>query len=199
MVAIADVSHYVKEGSQLDAESLERGNSVYFPTRVVPMLPESISNGLCSLNPEVERLCMVCEMEIDSLGSLLEYKFYSAVMLSHARLTYTEVNEMLENKKSKLRKKYKKIENNIDFLYGLYQTLRISRQKRGVMDFDRIESQILFDDQGKIENIVARKRNDAHRLIEECMLMANQAAAKYLQKENEDFLLKTHKLHAKPR
>ena len=106
MVAIADVSHYVKEGSQLDAESLERGNSVYFPHRVVPMLPESISNGLCSLNPEVERLCMVCEMEIDSLGSLLEYKFYSAVMLSHARLTYTEVNEMLENKKSKLRKKY---------------------------------------------------------------------------------------------
>jgi len=192
MVAIADVSHYVKEGSQLDAESLERGNSVYFPHRVVPMLPESISNGLCSLNPELERLCMVCEMEIDSLGSLLEYKFYSAVMLSHARLTYTEVNEMLENKKSKLRKKYKKIENNIDFLYGLYQTLRISRQKRGVMDFDRIESQILFDDQGKIENIVARKRNDAHRLIEECMLMANQAAAKYLQKENEDFLYRVH-------
>ena len=192
MVAIADVSHYVKEGSQLDAESLERGNSVYFPHRVVPMLPESISNGLCSLNPEVERLCMVCEMEIDSLGSLLEYKFYSAVMLSHARLTYIEVNEMLENKKSKLRKKYKKIENNIDFLYGLYQTLRISRQKRGVMDFDRIESQILFDDQGKIENIVARKRNDAHRLIEECMLMANQAAAKYLQKENEDFLYRVH-------
>ena len=192
MVAIADVSHYVKEGSQLDAESLERGNSVYFPHRVVPMLPESISNGLCSINPEVERLCMVCEMEIDSLGSLLEYKFYSAVMLSHARLTYTEVNEMLENKKSKLRKKYKKIENNIDFLYGLYQTLRISRQKRGVMDFDRIESQILFDDQGKIENIVARKRNDAHRLIEECMLMANQAAAKYLQKENEDFLYRVH-------
>ena len=192
MVAIADVSHYVKEGSQLDAESLERGNSVYFPHRVVPMLPEAISNGLCSLNPEVERLCMVCEMEIDSLGSLLEYKFYSAVMLSHARLTYTEVNEMLENKKSKLRKKYKKIENNIDFLYGLYQTLRISRQKRGVMDFDRIESQILFDDQGKIENIVARKRNDAHRLIEECMLMANQAAAKYLQKENEDFLYRVH-------
>ena len=192
MVAIADVSHYVKEGSQLDVESLERGNSVYFPHRVVPMLPESISNGLCSLNPEVERLCMVCEMEIDSLGSLLEYKFYSAVMLSHARLTYTEVNEMLENKKSKLRKKYKKVESNIDFLYGLYQTLRISRQKRGVMDFDRIESQILFDDQGKIENIVARKRNDAHRLIEECMLMANQAAAKYLQKENEDFLYRVH-------
>ena len=192
IVAIADVSHYVKEGSDLDIESLERGNSVYFPHRVIPMLPETISNGLCSLNPKVERLCMACEMEIDSLGALLEYKFYPAVIISHARLTYTEVNEMLENKKSTLRKKYKKIESNIDFLYGLYQTLRISRQKRGVMDFDRIESQILFDDQGKIENIVARKRNDAHRLIEECMLMANQAAAKYLQKENEDFLYRVH-------
>ena len=192
IVAIADVSHYVKEGTELDTESLERGNSVYFPHRVVPMLPEVISNGLCSLNPEVERLCMACEMEIDSVGSLLEYKFYPAVMLSHARLTYTEVNEMLENKKSSLRKKYSNVQENVDFLYGLYQTLRISRQKRGVMDFDRIESQILFDDKGKIENIIARKRNDAHKLIEECMLMANQAAAKYLQRENEDFLYRVH-------
>ena len=192
IVAIADVSHYVKEGSELDNESLERGNSVYFPHRVVPMLPEAISNGLCSLNPKVERLCMACEMEIDSLGSLLEYKFYPAVMLSHARLTYTEVNEMLESRKSPLRKKYKNVIKNVDFLYGLYQTLRISRQKRGVMDFDRIESQILFDDKGKIENIIARKRNDAHKLIEECMLMANQAAAKYLQRENEDFLYRVH-------
>ena len=192
IVAIADVSHYVKEGTELDNESLERGNSVYFPHRVVPMLPEVISNGLCSLNPKVERLCMACEMEIDSLGSLLEYKFYPAVMLSHARLTYTEVNEMLENKKSPLRKKYSNVQENVDYLYGLYQTLRISRQKRGVMDFDRIESQILFDDKGKIENIVARKRNDAHKLIEECMLMANQAAAKYLQSENEDFLYRVH-------
>ena len=192
IVAIADVSHYVKEGTELDTESLERGNSVYFPHRVVPMLPEVISNGLCSLNPEVERLCMACEMEIDSVGSLLEYKFYPAVMLSHARLTYAEVNEMLENKKSPLRKKYSNVQENVDFLYGLYQTLRISRQKRGVMDFDRIESQILFDDKGKIENIIARKRNDAHKLIEECMLMANQAAAKYLQRENEDFLYRVH-------
>ena len=193
IVAIADVSHYVKEGTELDTESLERGNSVYFPHRVVPMLPEVISNGLCSLNPEVERLCMACEMEIDSVGSLLEYKFYPAVMLSHARLTYAEVNEMLENKKSPLRKKYSSnVQENVDFLYGLYQTLRISRQKRGVMDFDRIESQILFDDKGKIENIIARKRNDAHKLIEECMLMANQAAAKYLQRENEDFLYRVH-------
>ena len=192
LVAIADVSHYVKEGSELDSESYERGNSVYFPHRVVPMLPEAISNGLCSLNPKVERLSMVCEMSIDSLGELLDYKFYSAVMLSHARLTYTQVNEMLENKKSSLRKTFSNVADNIDFLYGLYKTLRISRQKRGVMDFDRIESQILFDNKGKIKDIVASSRNDAHRLIEECMLMANQAAAKFLQKNNEDFLYRSH-------
>ena len=191
-VAIADVSHYVKEGSELDSESYERGNSVYFPHRVVPMLPEAISNGLCSLNPKVERLSMVCEMSIDPLGELLDYKFYSAVMLSHARLTYTQVNEMLEDKKSPLRKTFSNVADNIDFLYGLYKTLRISRQKRGVMDFDRIESQILFDNKGKIKDIVASSRNDAHRLIEECMLMANQAAAKFLQKNNEDFLYRSH-------
>ena len=192
LVAIADVSHYVKEGSELDSESYERGNSVYFPHRVVPMLPEAISNGLCSLNPKVERLSMVCEMSIDPLGELLDYKFYSAVMLSHARLTYTQVNEMLEDKKSPLRKTFSNVTDNIDFLYGLYKTLRISRQKRGVMDFDRIESQILFDNKGKIKDIVASSRNDAHRLIEECMLMANQAAAKFLQKNNEDFLYRSH-------
>ena len=192
LVAIADVSHYVKEGSELDSESYERGNSVYFPHRVVPMLPEAISNGLCSLNPKVERLSMVCEMSIDPLGELLDYKFYSAVMLSHARLTYTQVNEMLEDKKSPLRKTFSNVADNIDFLYGLYKTLRISRQKRGVMDFDRIESQILFDNNGKIKDIVASSRNDAHRLIEECMLMANQAAAKFLQKNNEDFLYRSH-------
>ncbi len=192
IVAIADVSHYVSEGSSLDAESFERGNSVYFPHKVVPMLPETISNGLCSLNPNVERLCMACEMNVNSLGELLDYKFYSAVMLSHARLTYGQVNEILESKKSPLRNKFSNVVENIDFLYGLYKTLRISRQKRGVMDFDRIESQILFDDKGKIENIVARKRNDAHKLIEECMLMANQATAKFLQKNNEDFLYRNH-------
>ena len=192
IVAIADVSHYVSEGSSLDTESFERGNSVYFPHKVVPMLPETISNGLCSLNPNVERLCMACEMNINPLGELLDYKFYSAVMLSHARLTYGQVNEILESKKSPLRNKFSNVVENIDFLYGLYKTLRISRQKRGVMDFDRIESQILFDDKGKIENIVARKRNDAHKLIEECMLMANQATAKFLQKNNEDFLYRNH-------
>ncbi|MCS5591939.1 MAG: ribonuclease R [Gammaproteobacteria bacterium] len=191
-VAIADVSHYISEGSALDIDAIERGNSVYFPHRVVPMLPEAISNGLCSLNPDVERLCMICEMNMDSLGELLNYQFYPAVMLSHARLTYTEVSDILQSKSGKLRKEYVSVVDNIESLYGLYKTLRISRQKRGVMDFDRIESQILFNDNGKIENIIARKRNDAHKLIEECMLMANQASAKFLQKHDEDFLYRTH-------
>jgi len=194
-VAIADVSHYISEGSALDIDAIERGNSVYFPHRVVPMLPEEISNGLCSLNPDVERLCMICEMNIDSLGELLDYQFYPAVMLSHARLTYTKVSNILQSKSSKLREEYANVVGNIESLYGLYKTLRISRQKRGVMDFDRIESQILFNDNGKIDNIVARKRNDAHKLIEECMLMANQASAKFLQKHDEDFL---YRIHPKP-
>ena len=194
-VAIADVSHYIPEGSALDVDAIERGNSVYFPHRVVPMLPEAISNGLCSLNPEVERLCMICEMNMDSLGELLDYQFYPAVMLSHARLTYTKVNDILTKNSSDLRKEYAGVIDSIESLYGLYKTLRISRQKRGVMDFDRIESQILFNDSGKIENIIARSRNDAHKLIEECMLMANQATAKFLQKHDEDFL---YRIHPKP-
>ncbi len=194
-VAIADVSHYISEGSALDIDAIERGNSVYFPHRVVPMLPEAISNGLCSLNPEVERLCMICEMNIDSTGEFLDYQFYPAVMLSHARLTYTKVNDILTSKSSNLRKEYASVIDNIESLHGLYKTLRISRQKRGVMDFDRIESQILFNDNGKIENIIARTRNDAHKLIEECMLMANQASAKFLQKHDEDFL---YRIHPKP-
>ena len=195
IVAIADVSHYINENSALDIEAFDRGNSVYFPHRVVPMLPEVISNGLCSLNPNVERLCMACEMSIDSLGELIDYKFYPALMFSHARLTYSQVNEILENKKSSLRDSYSNVIENIEFLYGLYKTLRISRQKRGVMDFDRIESQILFNDKGKIDNIIARQRNDAHKLIEECMLMANQSSAKFLGKHKEDFL---YRIHPKP-
>ena len=194
-VAIADVSHYISEGCALDKDAIERGNSVYFPYCVLPMLPEVISNGLCSLNPGVERLCMVCEMNIDSLGKLLDYKFYPAVMLSHARLTYTKVNDILNNKSSSLRKKNINVVDNIESLYGLYKTLKISSQNRGVMDFERIETQILFNDKGKIKNITACKRNDAHKLIEECMLMANQAAAKFLQKHNEDFL---YRIHPKP-
>ncbi len=195
VVAIADVSHYVKEGSDLDNDAIDRGNSVYFPRRVVPMLPEALSNGLCSINPDVERLCMTCEMNIDKAGNLLDYKFYPAVMLSHARLTYTKVSQILEHHDQALTSEYASVLGNLNTLYDLYKVLKAARTKRGVMDFDRIESQILFNDKGKIDNIVARSRNDAHKLIEECMLMANQATAKFLAHNDEDFL---YRIHPKP-
>ena len=195
VVAIADVSHYVIEGSDLDNDAIDRGNSVYFPRRVVPMLPEALSNGLCSINPDVERLCMTCEMNIDSEGNLLDYKFYPAVMLSHARLTYTKVSQILEHHDQALTSEYASVLDNLNTLYDLYKALKAARTKRGVMDFDRIESQIIFNDKGKIDDIIARSRNDAHKLIEECMLMANQATAKFLAHNNEDFL---YRIHPKP-
>jgi ribonuclease R len=195
VVAIADVSHYVIEGSDLDNDAIDRGNSVYFPRRVVPMLPEALSNGLCSINPDVERLCMTCEMNIDSEGNLLDYKFYPAVMLSHARLTYTKVSQILEHHDQALTNEYASVLDNLNTLYDLYKALKAARTKRGVMDFDRIESQIIFNDNGKIDDIIARSRNDAHKLIEECMLMANQATAKFLAHNEEDFL---YRIHPKP-
>ncbi|MBT5783564.1 MAG: ribonuclease R [Candidatus Thioglobus sp.] len=195
VVAIADVSHYVKEGSDLDNDAIDRGNSVYFPRRVVPMLPEALSNGLCSINPDVERLCVTCEMNIDSEGNLLNYKFYPATMFSHARLTYTKVSQILEHHDQALTSEYASVLDNLNTLYDLYKALKAARTKRGVMDFDRIESQILFNDNGKIDNIVARSRNDAHKLIEECMLIANQATAKFLAHNDEDFL---YRIHPKP-
>ena len=195
VVAIADVSHYVIEGSDLDNDAIDRGNSVYFPRRVVPMLPEALSNGLCSINPDVERLCMTCEMNIDPEGNLLDYKFYPAVMLSHARLTYTKVSQILEHHDQALTSEYASVLDNLNTLYDLYKALKAERTRRGVMDFDRIESQILFNDKGKIDDIVASTRNDAHKLIEECMLMANQATAKFLAHNEEDFL---YRIHPKP-
>jgi len=195
VVAIADVSHYVIEGSDLDNDAIDRGNSVYFPRRVVPMLPEALSNGLCSINPDVERLCMTCEMNIDPEGNLLDYKFYPAVMLSHARLTYTKVSQILEHHDQALTSEYASVLDNLNTLYDLYKALKAERTRRGVMDFDRIESQIVFNDNGKIDDIVASVRNDAHKLIEECMLMANQATAKFLAHNEEDFL---YRIHPKP-
>ncbi|WP_428087064.1 ribonuclease R [Candidatus Thioglobus sp.] len=192
VVAIADVSYYVAEGTPLDTDAIERGNSVYFPRRVVPMLPEALSNGLCSINPGVERLCMTCEMNIDKSGNLLDYKFYPAVMFSHARLTYTKVSDILEHNDSALKTEFEPVLDNLNDLYDLYKVLKGARTERGVMDFDRIESQILFNDNGKIDNIIARSRNDAHKLIEECMLMANQATAKFLGENKEDFLYRVH-------
>ncbi len=191
-VAIADVSHYVSSGDALDREAFNRGNSVYFPRRVIPMLPEVLSNGLCSLNPQVERLCMVCEINIDTTGSFREYRFYPAVMFSHARLTYTKVAAMLENPKGEDAQQYKNLLPHIQLLYKLFKVLLKARGKRGAIDFETIETQMIFNDQGKIERILPVKRNDAHRLIEECMLAANVCASDFLQKHKQPTLYRIH-------
>ena len=192
VVAIADVSHYVRPGSALDQEAQLRGNSVYFPGRVVPMLPEALSNGLCSLNPQVDRLCMVCDMRITSAGGLRSYRFYPAVMRSQARLTYTEVAAMLQQQDKKLRRRHAALVPHLEHLYQLYQLLLERRQKRGAIDFDSDETRIVFGPESKIERIVPVQRNDAHRLVEECMLIANTAAAKLLEKAEIPTLYRVH-------
>jgi ribonuclease R len=191
-VAIADVSHYVRPQDALDQEAFNRGNSVYFPRRVIPMLPEVLSNGLCSLNPQVERLCMVCEMNIDSHGDFSAYRFYPAVMFSQARLTYTKVAAMLENPKGEDAKQHDKLLPHIQLLYKLFKVLLKARGKRGAIDFETIETQMVFNDQGKIERILPVKRNDAHRLIEECMLAANVCASDFLQQHKQPTLYRIH-------
>ncbi|MFL0810404.1 MAG: ribonuclease R [Agarilytica sp.] len=194
-VAIADVSHYVKPKSALDNEALVRGNSVYFPDYVVPMLPQVLSNGLCSLNPHIDRLCMVCEMTISVAGKISSYKFYEGLMHSHARLTYTKVGKMIEereNPASSIRKKHEALLPYLDNLYDLYLQLRKARGIRGAIDFDTNETRILFDEQRKIEKIVPVERNDAHKLIEECMLAANVCTAKFLQEHKIPALYRVH-------
>lgn len=192
VVAIADVSHYVSAGTALDVEAHLRGNSVYFPGRVIPMLPEELSNGLCSLNPDVDRLCMVCDMQISARGKLNDYSFYPAVMRSHARLTYTKVAAMLVDGDESLRKQYKKLVPHLEDLYSLFKVLLTERQKRGAIDFDTTETRIVFGEEKKIEQIVPVIRNDAHRLIEECMLMANVATADYLKRHSIPILYRVH-------
>tara|TARA_B100000678_G_scaffold290115_1_gene302240 strand:+ start:4486 stop:6663 length:2178 start_codon:yes stop_codon:yes gene_type:complete len=189
-VAIADVSHYVPVGSPLDSEAAKRGNSVYFPGQVVPMLPEALSNGICSLNPQVDRLCLVAEMAISPQGKLMRSRFYRAVFHSHARLTYTQVDAWL--KQDSADKSYEALWPVITTLHKLYQCLAHTRQARGAMDFDTVETKISFDDNRKIEHITPMVRNDAHRLIEECMLMANVAVAKFLQKHELPALYRVH-------
>jgi len=191
-VAIADVSHYVRPGTALDREAQKRATSVYFPERVIPMLPEILSNGLCSINPEEDRLCMVCEMLLNSEGKTTRTKFYPAVMRSHARLTYTEVAKILVDKDKKLREKRKPLLKHLENLYAVYKLLHKAREERGAMDFDSQESKIVFGEDRKIENIVPVTRNDAHRLIEECMLAANTASAKFLAKAKIPHLLRVH-------
>jgi len=196
VVAIADVSHYVRGGSALDNEAYIRGNSVYFPGQVVPMLPELLSNGLCSLNPQVDRLTMVCEMNISQNGTISRYKFYEAVMRSHARLTYNQVGAMLQAPESEegqaLRERYRDLVPSLENLHALYKVLRKAREARGAIDFETTETQIVFNDDRKIEKIVPRTRNDAHKLIEECMLAANVATARFLDKHDLPALYRVH-------
>lgn len=192
VVAIADVSHYVKEGTPLDKEAYERGNSVYFPQKVVPMLPEKLSNNLCSLNPKVDRLCMVCDMSIDDDGKLERTQFYDAVMNSKARLTYDQVHEMLTDKSSEHRETFKNIVPNVEDLNDLYEILKVARAERGALEFDTTETRIVFDEHRKIEKIVPVVRNEAHKLIEECMLMANVATARYLKWHKIPMLYRVH-------
>jgi len=192
IVAIADVSHYVKPGSALDREANNRGNSVYFPERVIPMLPEILSNGLCSLKPKVDRLCMACEMSISPTGQLKKYRFFPAVMHSHERLTYTKVAAMLVDGDPQLRKQYESLLTPLENLYTLYKLLLKARNKRGAIEFDTTETRIIFGADRKIERIVPVVRNDAHRLIEECMLMANVATAEFLEKNKIEALYRNH-------
>ncbi|MFP5440229.1 MAG: ribonuclease R [Gammaproteobacteria bacterium] len=196
IVAIADVSHYVRPGSALDKEGYERGNSVYFPDRVVPMLPEALSNGLCSLNPHVDRFCLACDMTISPEGRITHYRFHEAVMRSHARLTYDKVAAILEHPRSqaaqKVRDEIGAIEGNLRNLYSLYAALKSAREARGAIDFDTVETKIRFTAGRKIEKIVPVIRNDAHKLIEECMLAANTCAAKLLIRTKTPTLYRNH-------
>lgn len=189
-VAIADVSHYVSKDSPLDREAARRGNSVYFPGAVVPMLPEALSNGICSLNPKVDRLCMVAELAIGSDGKIGRSRFYRAVIHSHARLTYTQVGQWLTEKQADEQHQF--LWPNIESLYSLYQTLLSTRKLRGAMDFDTTETKIEFDENKKIKHIVPVIRNDAHKLIEECMLAANVATARFLEKAKIPTLFRVH-------
>jgi len=191
-VAIADVSHYVKPNTALDTTAHERGNSVYFPDRVVPMLPEILSNGLCSLNPNEDRLCMVCEWTITPEGELNRYRFYDGVMRSVARLTYTNVGKILEQKDEKLRKQYEKLLPQLEDLHQLYFALRQQRELRGAIDFESEETRVIFGKNKKIERIVPVERNVAHRIVEECMLAANVAAARFCAKDKLPILYRVH-------
>lgn len=190
-VAIADVSYYVRTGTALDAEAQLRGNSVYFPEQVIPMLPEVLSNGLCSLNPEVDRLCMVCEMTVSAQGKLDEYQFYEAVMNSHARFTYTKVSNILQGD-PELNKRYDKFVPHLRNLHDMYKVLKRARNKRGAIEFETQENKFVFNAQRKIDHIVPVVRNDAHKLIEECMILANVSAAQFIEENKAQALFRVH-------
>jgi ribonuclease R len=192
IVAIADVASYVKKGQPLDKEAVKRGNSVYFPEQVIPMLPEQLSNGLCSLNPDVDRLCMVCIMEIDQQGEISDWRFDNAVMRSHARLTYTKVAAILVDGDPELIQQYAAVFEPLQNLYDLFRLRNQWRSKQGMMDLDMPETRIIFNEERKIEAIVPQVRNEAHRLIEEFMLAANVCAARTISEANYHGLYRVH-------
>ena len=192
LVAIADVSHYIKPGTALDQAAYERGTSVYFPDRVVPMLPDPLSAGICSLKPDVERLCLVCEMQVDRNGNLTDYEFYDAVMRSAARLTYTAVGEILIDRNRLMRKKYQALVPRLEELHRLYKRLKRKRDQRGALALDTTEARFVFGADKKIEAITPYERTDAHRIIEECMIAANVAAAELLSRTDAPAIYRIH-------
>ncbi len=191
-VAIADVGYYVPPGSPLDIEAQKRGNSVYFPDRVIPMLPEALSNGLCSLNPQVERLCMVCEMTISPEGRIIRSRFFEGLMRSAARLTYDVVASILVEQQPHLRTQFAHLVPHLENLHALYRVLHRAREQRGAIDFETQETVIEYGPERKIERILPTERNDAHKLIEECMIAANVAAARFLQRHRMPTLYRVH-------
>jgi len=191
LVAIADVSAYVQPGSPLDQEAYKRGTSVYFPDRVIPMLPEVLSNGLCSINPKVDRLCMVAEMYFDAEGKMFRSRFFEGLMNSHARLTYDKVWAMLQGDQP-LRDEYAAVLPHLQNLHKLFKVLHKARARRGAIDFDSVETKFRFDDNGKVAEVVPLVRHDAHRMIEECMLAANVAAARHLLRQKMPALYRNH-------
>ena len=192
LVAIADVSHYVQTGEPIDVDAYDRATSVYFPRRVIPMLPEKLSNGLCSLNPDVDRLCMVCDMLITAKGEIHAYQFYPAVMHSHARFTYTEVAAILQNTRGPEAQQRKALVPHLLNLHDVYRALLAAREVRGAVDFETTETQIVCDESGRIERIVPRTRNEAHRLIEEAMLAANVCSADFIEQHKRVGLFRVH-------
>jgi len=194
LVAIADVSAYVQPDSPLDREAFNRATSVYFPDRVVPMLPEVLSNGLCSINPKVDRLCMVAEMYFDAEGKMYRSRFFEGVMNSHARLTYDQVRDMLEHQDPDLCERFADVLPHLENLRALYRVLHAARQRRGAIDFDSIETKFRFDDNGKVAEVIPLERHDAHRMIEECMLAANVAAARFLLRRKIPAMYRNHEM-----
>jgi len=192
IVAIADVSHYVPVGTALDAEAYERSTSTYFPGFVVPMLPETLSNGICSLNPKVDRLCMVCDMEVDAEGEVQHSKFYEAVMYSHARLTYTKVWQAVGERDPAVREEIADVLPQVETLHRLYKAMAKARKRRGAIDFETPEVKFRLTPSGDVMAMGATDRNDAHKLIEECMIAANVQAAKFLSKRKIPALYRVH-------